>query len=758
MDLGNTLDRRVRQVLQVRRSPQDQLSANPWNLSNLSNLSNVFLCLALSLLPSVVCAQPSTLAGTVKSSDGAPIAGARVTAPAQPKAGVAVTDAAGRFSIPDITLPIDIDISAPGFENAHRTVTVATVDVVLAPAVVTQSVLVTADREPAFRDPETGTTVLSRTDLDQIPSVTTDEALRVVSGFSLFRRSSSRAANPTTQGVTMRGLSASGSSRGLVLLDGIPLNDGFGGWVTWTRVPSDAIARIDVDRGAEGEAVGSDALGGLIRIATPASDITALSIGAEGGTPGVGGLDLGLGGRISRAWAFGAASYFRTDGTIPLAPESRGPVDQPTDAKWANAYGRLVLGAGTNQRLTFSGWGGSDDRGNGTVIQRNRMSGGTGAGAYEATFGGTTVAGRLSVSPNRFYQTFTTVNAARTNEVLTSAQTTDGTTTRGIVEVGHDIPRGHLLGTVALSHARVDFEDARPTTTITQALRDDSDAVAVQAGAAPISRLTIAGGVRHEWRAAPTGAASYDEATVGRASATYDLSHGAFLRGSIASSHRWPTLNELVRNFQVGNVLTRANPNLLPERAKSGDVSIGTAGQRWQASASGFWTVVDDAIANVTISTGALITRERQNAGEAHAKGLELDFEVRPATSLRLRVSGAFTDAHFRESLEPALEGNRLPQVPKAAGSVTADWSLPHGTIASMLWHGVSPQFDDDRNQFLLASASQFDLQVAGRLAHFRWQAVLENALDNRIEVGRTPLVTIAPGRAFRTGLTWFVR
>lgn len=718
-----------------------------------------FLLFAFCLLPfALVGAQPSTLTGTVKSSDGVAIAGARVTAPAQPKAGVAVTDAAGRFLLADITLPIEIDVSAPGFESAHRTVTVATVDVVLAPAVVTQSVVVTADREPSFRDPETGTTVLSRADLDQVPSVTTDEALRVVSGFSLFRRSSSRAANPTTQGVTMRGLSASGSSRGLVLLDGIPLNDGFGGWVTWTRVPADAIARIDVDRGAEGEAVGTDALGGLIRIATPASDITALSLSGEGGTPGVASLDLGIGGRISRAWAFGAASYFRTDGTIPLAPESRGPVDQPTDAKWANAFGRLVFGAGSNQRLTFTGWGGSDDRGNGTVLQRNRMSGGTGAGAYEATFGQTTFAARLSVSPNHFYQTFTTVNAARTAETLTSTQTTDGTTTRGVVEVGRDIPRGHLLGTVVLSRARVDFEDERPAGTATQALLDDSEAVGLQAGAAPIARLTIAGGVRHEWRVAPTAVASYDQATVGRASATYDLSHGAFLRGSIASSHRWPTLNELVRNFQVGNVLTRANPNLLPERAKSGDVSIGKAGQNWLVSASGFWTVVDDAIANVTISTGTIITRERRNAGEAHAKGFELDFEAHPVTSLRVRASGAFTDARFRDSLEPALEGNRLPQVPKAAGSVTLDWTLPHGAIASLLWHGVSPQFDDDRNQFLLASASQFDLQASGHVAHFRWQATLENALDNRIETGRTPLVTIAPGRAFRAGVTWFVR
>jgi len=386
------------------------------------------------------------------------------------------------------------------------------------------------------------------------------------------------------------------------------------------------------------------------------------------------------------------------------------------------------------------------------------MSGGTGAVAYEATSGQMTFAGRLSVSPNRFYQTFSTVNAARTSEVLTSAQTTDGTTTRGVVEVGRGLGRGQILASYQLSHAGVDFEDARPTATTTQALRDDSQAIALQAGAAPAARLSVSGGVRHEWRAAPTSADSYDQATVGRANAAFELTRTTFLRGSVASSHRWPTLNELVRNFQAGNVLTRANPNLLPEHASSADIGIGTSGAKWQLSAAGFWTVVHDAIANVTVSSGALIIRERRNAGDAHARGLELDGELRPTPELRLRVSGAFTDARFRDSLEPALEGNRLPQVPKASGSATIDWLLPHGIMTSVLWHGVTPQFDDDRNQFLLAKASQVDLQVAARLAHIRWLFALENAFDSRVEVGRTPLVTLAPGRAVRIGATWIMR
>src|SRR5262249_4560042 len=215
-----------------------------------------------------------------------------------------------------------------------------------------------------------------------------------------------------------------------------------------------------------------------------------------------------------------------------------------------------------------------------------------------------------------------TVNSARTSEVLTSAQTTDGTTSRGVVEVGRGIGRGQILASYQISHAGVDFEDARPTTTSTQALRDDSQAIALQAGAAPLARLALSGGVRHEWRAAPTSADSYDQATVGRANAVFALSSTTFVRGSVASSHRWPTLNELVRNFQAGNVLTRANPNLQPEHASSADVAIGTSGARWQLSAGGFWTVGGGALAHATASTGALITRERPQSRGPPPRGV----------------------------------------------------------------------------------------------------------------------------------------
>ena len=85
--------------------------------------------------------------------------------------------------------------------------------------------------------------------MEQFGSMALDDMLRQVPGFSTYRRSSSLFANPTSQGVSLRGVGASATSRSSVLLDGIPLNDPFGGWVYWARVPEAAISSVEVANG-----------------------------------------------------------------------------------------------------------------------------------------------------------------------------------------------------------------------------------------------------------------------------------------------------------------------------------------------------------------------------------------------------------------------------------------------------------------------------------------------------------------------------
>jgi outer membrane receptor protein involved in Fe transport len=299
----------------------------------------------------------------------------------------------------------------------------------------------------------------------------------------------------------------------------------------------------------------------------------------------------------------------------------------------------------------------------------------------------------------------------------------------------------------------------RSTSSSLDTVRDDSESVSVQAGYSPADaldgRLMLSGGVRAEWRAAPGDADDRDTATVGQVGAAYRVDDTVWIRGQVATSHRWPTLNELIRGFRVGDVITNANPDLLPERSRSIEGAVVFDRGRVMTSAGLFHTRVSDAVANVTLPSLTNIVRERRNAGEVHSTGLELDVEVRPDTRLRARGSLALIDSTFAESLEPGIAGNRVPQVPRVSGSVSVDLLLPRDVGATIVWRSSSTQYDDDRNVFELAAANEVNARVAGRAGSFEWRVSFENLFDQRIEVGRTPLVTLAPGRAIRVGLAW---
>ena len=112
-------------------------------------------------------------------------------------------------------------------------------------ALVVNDVVVTATRVPAVPSSlSAAATVLTQDDIRRTPfqnGTQIDDLLRYIPAVqpSLL---SSRYNHPTAQFVGIRGL---GTRRALVLLDGVPLNDGFGGWINWGLVP-DRIERIEI--------------------------------------------------------------------------------------------------------------------------------------------------------------------------------------------------------------------------------------------------------------------------------------------------------------------------------------------------------------------------------------------------------------------------------------------------------------------------------------------------------------------------------
>src|ERR1051325_9955128 len=174
--------------------------------------------------------QYPTISGVVFDTSGATIQGANVELRINEHVSSTHTDDEGRFVIglrssEQSTTAVALVVSAYGFATRRVALSLLdhpnSIEVRLEPAPLTARIEIEANDQTNAID---GETVVSDAQIARSAAVTIDDALRQVPGFSLFRRSGSLTANPTSQGLSLRGVGASGASRAVVLLDGVPLN------------------------------------------------------------------------------------------------------------------------------------------------------------------------------------------------------------------------------------------------------------------------------------------------------------------------------------------------------------------------------------------------------------------------------------------------------------------------------------------------------------------------------------------------------
>jgi outer membrane receptor protein involved in Fe transport len=608
---------------------------------------------------------------------------------------------------------------------------------------------------------DSSVTSIDHSTISETPALRLDDQLRSVPGFSLFRRTSSSVANPTTQGVTLRGMSASGASRTLVMADDVPLNDPFGAWVYWNRVPVAALQRVDVVRGASGDVHGNDALGGVIQLTTRT---------AQGGEAWFEGGNLGnvrgsFYGALSRAsWmAGGAAESSKTDGFIVVAPEVRGPIDVNADSQGTSSMGWVGGGKPALQATARGGYF-TEDRGNGTPAQINAtITRWVSGSAHGFALGGLWEA-RGDFNTNDYRQTFsavTTVNGvARSGERLTSLQWVGAKAGGGTFNWIRQGRRGDGLVSFSERVAHADLDEAAISVTGVQAPTTHTPATQRNTGLLAHGRLILSPrvsltlGGRGEWwdldNPGGLGNVQHRFFFAPRVGATIETGEGQTLRASWLYGFRTPTINELFRSFRVGNTLTQSNNQLKPEKSLGPEAAYTITRHDWTARAIFYATKLDGAIYNRTItSTPTAITRQRDNA-DARAIGSELEFEWRAGRIVTATTSWAFNDSKFTSG---ELDGKRVPQVPVAGGSVglragRGPWSASFGIRL------FGEQFDDDVNQFTLRAGSLTDARAAWRLSRrAEVFGAIENAFDNEIDTGKTPLRTIGAPRQSRAGV-----
>lgn len=113
-------------------------------------------------------------------------------------------------------------------------------------------------------------TTLERETIISSASGRIEDVLLNVAGFQQFRRSDSRSANPSAQGVTLRALGGNATSRALVLLDGVPIADPFFGYIPLSAIAPESLGQIRVTRGGGSGPFGAGALAGTMNSIAPA--------------------------------------------------------------------------------------------------------------------------------------------------------------------------------------------------------------------------------------------------------------------------------------------------------------------------------------------------------------------------------------------------------------------------------------------------------------------------------------------------------
>ena len=601
--------------------------------------------------------------------------------------------------------------------------------------------------------PAYGAVTIGRDRLTGDASGRVEDVLADVAGVQQFRRSDSRSANPSAQGLSVRSLGGNATSRSLVLLDGVPIADPFFGYIPFTALSPERLGAVRITRGGGAGPFGSGAVAGTVElISASRAQLPPLageaSVGsfasrqvAGSGTTGLGGGYATLFGRWERSDGFQTTP---ADQRVAASAPARfddwsagfravAPLDGDTEIQAS----RLVFDDGRTLRFK-----GADSTSNGedASVRLIRRPASDTSWQVDA----------LAYLQARGFSN--KVVSATTYRLTLDQRRTPSTGIGGKVELRPPVGGGHLLrvGVDARRAGGELFEDAYAATgiitthrqaggsTLTGGLFVEDDWTIgrlVLTGGGRVDRWWINDGFLREASVAgrvTTDARYPDRAgteAAGRAGALVHAAAAVDLRAAAYTGFRLPTLNELYRPYVVFPVTTQANAALSPERLRGVE-----AGVDWRPvsgatlSLTGYLNRLNGAIANVTIGSNL---RQRRNVDAIVARGVEITAGLERG-HWSAGASYAFSDSHVRAP-GAALDGFVPAQSPRHAASATLAWQAPRFGLSATVRH-VGLQYEDDLATAALPAATTLDAVATIAVAR-RVRVVLraENLGDARV-------------------------
>jgi outer membrane receptor protein involved in Fe transport len=611
---------------------------------------------------------------------------------------------------------------------------------------------------------------IGRRQIDQAPSHEIDQLLKDVPGVQLFRRSDARSGHPTSQGVTLRALGGNASSRALLVLDGVPQSDPFGGWVNWPAYDAAGLSQIRVVRGGGSVANGPGALAGTIEM------VSRADMGASGEVDAGSRDSLEARARLGMAAGGGVLSISgrgeRGDGFVPVAEQTRGPADERAPYREWSGRMRWVMPVGGSTELQASLDGFHDWRTRGVDFTQNRTNGAD-ASVRLVGHGGWQWSALAYWQWRNLMSSFANVSLGRDTAMRVSLQ--DNVPSHGMggsFELRPPMARGIELRlgadarrTSGESRELFNYVASEPTRR-RLAGGETWTAGAFAEASADLAGITLTGGARLDhWQVG--GGHLFEKAIATDAVLRNDrypkregllptarsgirvlLGGGFSLRSAAYLGWRLPTLNEFFRPFRAGLDATAANAELKPEKLAGAESGLDYARGDLRLSATGFINRLNNAIANVTLGEGPGMFsgvgfvaaggtyRQRQNVHAVDVRGIEASatWEQGPWlaragmswTHARMVASGA---ASFLDGLRPA-------QTPSLAATLAFGWQRD-GKGAQIVLRRVGAQYEDDLNTRRLAPATTVDAFASWPLTR-RVQVIgrAENLFDKLVMTG----------------------
>ena len=649
----------------------------------------VLACLSSAPLAGVRAQGNAVLYGSVHDTLGQPL---RAYVRLVEGGRAALADGRGRYRLTVPAGTLVVRIALIGFEAVTDTLRLAAGDSLqrdyrLNPAVVQlPPTIVTAAKRSQFLDQAvTSVAIVSDTDVARHAVTTIDEAVNKAPGVQFLNgQVNIRGSSGYVQGL---------GSRVLLLVDGVPANQGDRGGINWDVIPLEQVERAEVVKGAGSALYGSAALGGVVNVITrdiqPGFHARLRALGGAYANPPAAiwsfrdytgareGLDVTGSYGTDRARGSFTGGGWHSDGY--REQDRRNHWQTAGKAQWLASPDTRVTAAGSwvsDQYETPLVWctrGTCDDRGQAFQPFMIDVSG---RGSLTRSDKGY-LAGTVEHHASEGLGWHARASWGRTHFTDFQPGRDDwGVANRFGAEFRGELhPSGNRVATVG---TEATFSDVRTNiftgdTNLTgNAIRthDQREFAAYAEGEQPLGRARLTAGVRTDFIVVDGGGLS--TVLSPRIGAVLPTVRTGVWRASVGRGFRAPSLAERFVSTTVQAFRVVPNPDLHSETAWSFELgNAATISPAVRSDAALFWTEAYDLIEPTVDTSGARI--QFRNVARARLAGLDLAVATTPFIR-GLTATLSYTLLYARELAHDAVPERPLAFRPRHLVTLGADY------------------------------------------------------------------------------------